>query len=61
MTPQTINPPELIEHSELVAVLDEVLDCDVETCCERSEIPTVNPLEGLSVDRIRLRSSRRLR
>lgn len=61
MTPLTINPPELIERDDMVVAVDETslegTMVDPESCT----VSTENPLEGLSVDRIILRSARRLR
>jgi len=61
MTPQTINPPELIEHLDCVVPLDDLMDDAGAPDLESPEVAPVNPLEGLSVDRIRLRPSRRVR
>lgn len=61
MTPLAINPPELIERYDIDVVVDETsLDgsmVEPESCT----VPTVDPLEGLNVDRIRLRAARPVR
>ena len=61
MPPQTINPPELIERYDLVVPSDDMVLEGLTPDHETVETSTVDPLEGLSIDRIRLRSSRRLR
>ena len=59
MTPQTINPPETIERYELLVPVEEGAFDESSADPDSSEAPTLNPLEGLSVDRIRLRPARR--
>ena len=61
MTPQTINPPELIEHLDCHVPLDDLMDDAGAPELELPETVPVSPLEGLSVDRIRLRPTRRVR
>lgn len=61
MTPLTINPPELIEQYDIVVPVDETSFDETTVDHESRTVPTKNPLEGLSVDRIRLRSARRSR
>lgn len=61
MTPLTINPPELIERHDIVVAVDETSLDGTMVEPESCTVSTDRPLEGLSVDRIRLRSARRLR
>ena len=61
MTPLTINPPELIEQYDIVVPVDESSFDGTTVDHESCTVSTENPLEGLSVDRIRLRSARRSR
>lgn len=61
MTPQTINPPELVEHYDCVVPLDDAAVEGVGTDDQRADASIASPLEGLSLDRIRLRASRRIR
>ena len=61
MTPLTINPPELIEHHDIVVTVDQTSFDGTKVDSESCTVTSVNPLEGLSVDRIKLRPARRLR
>ena len=61
MTPQTINPPELVEHYDCAVPLEDAAVEAVETDHQRPDVSIANTLEGLSLNRIRLRASRRIR
>ncbi|HAW95613.1 MAG TPA: hypothetical protein DCX60_04985 [Phycisphaerales bacterium] len=60
MTPQTITPPELTERYDNVVSGDFSVVEESREDPATSEVPHEHSLEGLSVERIRLRPARRI-